>query len=56
MSDATEPTTNRQRVADLRAKGWTYRAIAEELGISVQRVWQILKLIEREEKEAEQSA
>lgn len=40
--------TNRERVAELRAEGRTYRSIADELGISTQRVWQLLKLIEKD--------
>lgn len=38
----------RRRVAELRGAGKTYRQIGEELGISVQRVWQVLKAIEAE--------
>jgi len=33
----------KQRVLTLRARQWTYRRIADECGISVQRVWQILR-------------
>lgn len=44
VTDNSRPTSlsTRQRVLSLRARQWTYRKIADECGISIQRVWQIL--------------